>query len=95
MRDRCAGPLSVPTDGKLVDLYLNANSRAEAPEPVKGLARSLTKGMTDPFEKAQAIRSEISKRIIYNLRAPVTPSGADPVEYALSLGYCARSNVTL
>lgn len=50
---------------------------------VAELARDVTHNATTDFEKAQAIRNEVSRRLKYNINAAATPSGEDPVAYAL------------
>lgn len=58
---------------------------------VRELALSVTKDATTDFEKAQAIKAAIEQRVKYNLDAPATPEGKDPVDTFLfdsKEGYC-------
>jgi hypothetical protein len=62
------------------------------PQKVAELADSITSGLTSDYEKAMAIKNEIERRCVYNLRAEPTPAGADPVNNFLfgekREGYC-------
>ncbi len=66
-------------------------TRASIPPEVAGLARLIVPAEGSDYDKALAIRNAIGQRAKYNLRAPVTPAGQDPVEYFLfesKQGYC-------
>ena len=66
-------------------------SPQQIPGSVATLANEVTQGTSDPFEKAQRLKSEIERRTKYNISAPATPSGVDPVEHFLfdqQEGYC-------
>jgi len=61
------------------------------PSSIVDLAENVTAGISDPYDKALAIKHEIGRRCTYDLEAPATPSGSDPIEYFLMnshLGYC-------
>jgi len=61
------------------------------PASVRRLAESVSAGKKTDFDKAIAIQTEISRRIVYNLDAEEYPETKDPVEYALfeaKQGYC-------
>ncbi len=58
---------------------------------VRDLAYKATAGATTDYEKAEAIKREIERRVVYNIRAGRTPGDQDPVEYFLfesKEGYC-------
>jgi hypothetical protein len=58
---------------------------------VADLAHEAVRGAKTDFEKASAIRDVVSSRITYNINAPATPDGRDPIEFALfdsKQGYC-------
>ena len=61
---------------KLLDL-------ANIPARVTKLALDVTAGDKTDFDKAQSIEREITRRIVYNLEVEASPSGQDPVEWAL------------
>jgi hypothetical protein len=70
------------------DLYL---SKQNVPARVRDLAYRVTEGAKSDFEKATAIKMEIERRVMYNIRARRTPRDEDPVEYFLfesNEGYC-------
>jgi len=55
------------------------------------LARRITKGIANPYDKACAIQSYIAEHCAYDLNAPPAPPLADAVDYFLSTsnaGYC-------
>lgn len=55
------------------------------------LARTITEGLANPYEKARAIEAHLSSRYTYNLKAGPTPRGVDAVEHFLFTsrnGYC-------
>jgi transglutaminase-like putative cysteine protease len=61
------------------------------PPAVRDLALQVTAGKKTDFDKAEAIQHEIERRCLYNLKAPRTPAGDDPVQYFLFSsheGYC-------
>ncbi len=61
-----------------------------APE-VRDLAKSVTKDAPNDYQKAILIQSAIEERCIYDLNAPATPTGQDPVATFLTeskRGYC-------
>lgn len=71
-----------------MESYLDATT---TPKEVQDLARSVTKDAKTDYEKAQAIQREIERRCVYNLKAPRTPGGVDPVTNFLfksNQGYC-------
>jgi transglutaminase-like putative cysteine protease len=66
-------------------------TQSTIPQSVVNLAKQITAGKTTDFEKAKAIKQEIEKRCVYNLKAPRTPGGVDPVEnflFTSHQGYC-------
>jgi transglutaminase-like putative cysteine protease len=77
---------------KILNEELTAMLR-ESPlqDPLRLLTLSAIKDLTNDFTKAKAIQAEVTKRIRYNIKAPATPNGRDPAEYALlesHEGYC-------
>lgn len=61
------------------------------PPRVALYAKQVTKDAKTDYEKALAIKHAIEATCVYNLRAPATPAGQDPVEYFLfssHQGYC-------
>lgn len=64
---------------------------AVIPPRVALYAKQVTKNAKTDYEKALAIKQAIEATCVYNLRAPATPAGQDPVEYFLFTshqGYC-------
>jgi len=58
---------------------------------LRELARQITSGLKNNYDKAVAIRTYIAQNCKYNLQAPADPSDADRVEYFLTVshqGYC-------
>lgn len=71
--------------------YADPNGLDAVPEAVERLAQEVTQGATTDFEKAQRIQRAIESTARYNLSAPATPEGMDPVEHFLFTskeGYC-------
>ncbi|MDR3688661.1 MAG: transglutaminase domain-containing protein [Fimbriimonas sp.] len=56
---------------------------ANIPADVTQLALTVTKDCKSDYEKVQRLEDEIAKRIVYNQDVEQTPSGKDPVAYAL------------
>jgi uncharacterized membrane protein SirB2 len=55
------------------------------------LAKRITAGITNPYDKAQAIQRYLGEKHIYDLNAPPAPAAADAVDYFLftsGVGYC-------
>lgn len=77
---------------KVLDSHLYAHmSVVTVADSVRKLANDVTKGMTSDFDRAHAIKEEITKRIKYNTNVAATPENRDPVEFALfesHEGYC-------
>jgi transglutaminase-like putative cysteine protease len=80
---------------KADDLPVTMSSYLEVPsafpKTVVDLAISVSKDKKNDYEKAQAIQREIESRCLYNLKAPKTPGGVDPIENFLfntKQGYC-------
>lgn len=62
-----------------------------APARVVELARTVTKGIKSPYDKAWALKREIERRCKYDLNAPASPATLDPVEdflFKSQVGYC-------
>jgi transglutaminase-like putative cysteine protease len=77
-------PALAPLDG----VY---RSKQNIASKVRDLAYRATEGAQSDFAKALAIKSAIEQRVRYNIKAPQTPQGKDPVEYFLfesNEGYC-------
>lgn len=58
---------------------------------VRDLALKVTKDCTNPYEKALALESYLSRNYVYDLNPPRPPQGADVVEFFLfdsQRGYC-------
>ncbi len=58
---------------------------------IPALAQQITTGMTNPYDKAQAITQYLRQTITYNGSLPVPPSNEDPLEwflFDLKQGYC-------
>jgi hypothetical protein len=83
-------PLS-NTDTQIAELmpeYLQTSGTAPN---VAALARDVTRNAKSDYEMAMAIKAAIESRARYNLDAPATPDGKDPVSYFLfdsKEGYC-------
>ncbi len=77
---------------KVLDFYLYSHMNTPSiSETVKQLAATVTKGITNDYEKALALQREVTGRIQYNTNASATPEGKDPIEFALTEsheGYC-------
>lgn len=61
------------------------------PKSVSDLAKQVTAGARNDYEKAERIKAEIERRCKYNLNAVATPINTDPIEYFLFKsheGYC-------
>ncbi len=61
------------------------------PERVRELARQITAGKTNPYEKAKAIESYLRTNYPYDLEVPAPPEGQDVADYFLfdlKKGYC-------
>jgi len=61
------------------------------PEPVRELAREITTGIPNPYDKAKAIESYLRTNYPYDLDVPQPPEGRDVAEYFLfdlKKGYC-------
>lgn len=59
--------------------------------PIRALAKRVTKDCVNPYEKAMAIESYLSREYRYDLNPPKVPRGRDVVEYFLfdsRRGYC-------
>ena len=55
------------------------------------MAQSITVGLSDPYSRAEAIRSFVAQRCAYSLKAPAVPRARDAAEYFLNdsrVGYC-------
>jgi transglutaminase-like putative cysteine protease len=83
--------IQVPPDGTLPPVYSNSDEATIIPGRVRQLAQKITAGLTNDFQKAEALRKGIADRCTYDINAPATPPGSDPVEHFLmesKLGYC-------
>lgn len=69
----------LPNDS-LIEPLRNAGT---IPLSVQRLGARIAAGKRTDFEKAEAIRSEIARRVVYNLAAPAAPEGRDPVDFVL------------
>jgi transglutaminase-like putative cysteine protease len=61
------------------------------PKSIANLAKEITVGTKDPYDKANAVTNYLRKTITYSTEAPIPPTGADPIEYFLftsKKGYC-------
>jgi transglutaminase-like putative cysteine protease len=61
------------------------------PERVNNLAREITRGRTNPYDKAKAIESYLRTNYPYDLEIPAPPEGQDVADYflfELKRGYC-------
>ncbi len=69
--------------------YLQMPANIEA--PIQGLARRVTAGMTNPYDKAVAVTSYLRANLTYSTELPAVPEGRDPVEWVLfdyKKGFC-------
>ncbi|NSW54995.1 MAG: transglutaminase domain-containing protein [Armatimonadetes bacterium] len=60
--------------------YIEQNS-AEVATELSPLVKSITRGLTNDFDKARAIQDYLEKRCLYTLDVPFTPVGRDRVVY--------------
>lgn len=61
------------------------------PERVRSLARRITRGMDDPWQKAEAIRAYLARHYRYDLSIPYFPPDRDAIDYFLfeqKAGFC-------
>ncbi len=73
------------------DLCLQTEVHGETDVKLQDLARSITAGLTNEYDKASAIRQYIASHCDYNLNAPAAPPGVNVVDYFLFTshqGYC-------
>jgi hypothetical protein len=80
-------PDTYPTD--IRDRYLVLP--VSIPERVHSLARDITNGISNPYDKAKAIESYLRKNYPYDLKVPGPPEGGDVADYFLfdlKKGYC-------
>ncbi len=76
---------------KLDSRLFSYTSTDSIDQEVVSLAKTISRGISSDFEKAEAIKEEISKQIKYNTNSSPTPDGRDPVQFALfesHQGYC-------
>ncbi|MBX3111708.1 MAG: transglutaminase domain-containing protein [Fimbriimonadaceae bacterium] len=72
----------------LGSVLASANS---APAKVRAFAAQATEGLSDPYQKAMAIKRAIESTTKYNTQVPPCPADRDPVEWFLfekKEGYC-------
>ena len=61
------------------------------PERVRDLAKEITRGLTNPYDRAKAIESYLRTTYPYDLEIPTPPEGQDVADYFLfdlKRGYC-------
>ena len=78
---------NIPDNSPLHD-YTDTSS---IPQSIVDYAQQVTKGATSDYQKAYQIKRAIENTCVYDLSAPATPSGQDPVAYFLFTshrGYC-------
>ena len=71
--------------------YTNVDGSSTISPRVRRLAEATVKGIQGDDKKAEAIRLAIAKRAVYDVSAPATPAGRDPVDFFLfdsKRGYC-------
>jgi hypothetical protein len=74
---------------KVLEAYTQTHSLDDS--PARRLAERITRKCTNPYEKAIAIESYLSRAYVYDTEAPAAPYSADAVEYFLfdaKRGYC-------
>lgn len=79
------------TATKVSEIYTDIHELDPIPQRVRELAKEVVQGLETDIDKAKAIKRAIEERVRYNLNAPATPQGADPVEHFLFVskeGYC-------
>jgi transglutaminase-like putative cysteine protease len=66
---------------------------SELPKRVGELARSITAGLTNEYDRVQAVQSWIDRNTVYNLDVPRDPPGVDAVDHFLFVtrtGFCEQ-----
>lgn len=87
-------PKPVRAQNQLPDFLANTqkpqNLHSEVKKFFDGVLADLPKDAT-AFERATALKQAIAKQVLYNINAPATPAGDDPVRWFLfgsKQGYC-------
>lgn len=55
----------------------------DMPQSIGDLAREITAGLENPYDKAAAVTTWLRENIIYNQILPSVPTGEDPIEWML------------
>ncbi len=88
---RVPKPGDEPVRTKPIESVYSEDPDRRIPDRVKDLAIAVTAGAANDYEKAQRIKAEIAKRVVYNLDSPPVPAGSDPADWFLfegKQGYC-------
>lgn len=89
LRQAPSGPGDFPQPVPEMCLQTSVNDVNDS--RLQQLANSITKGLTNEYDKASAIRQYISSHCDYNLNAPAAPHGVNVVDYFMfnsHQGYC-------
>jgi hypothetical protein len=87
-RSRPTDAVRTFSDNSQMSDYLDTSN---IPSQIRDYAKQVTQGATTDYDKAVAIKKAIEATCVYDLSAPATPGGQDPVVYFLFTshrGYC-------
>ena len=89
LRHASTNPADIPKPVRDLCLQTQVNDTNDV--RLQDLAAKITKGLTNEYDRAEAIRQYIASHCDYNLNAPAAPPGVNVVDYFLfksHQGYC-------
>jgi hypothetical protein len=87
-----SSPKDIPANIARVYLQLHPDNEPDNLK-LRSLAREITRGLKNNYDKADAVKTYIAQNCKYNLQAPAAPRDRDIVEYFLfdsHQGYCDK-----